>query len=74
LHTIFQRLIIKVLVISSLTAESYWVRYGWQAFKNAGDAQSFALGQTQTAAYGGAASVLQNPAHANNPFDQYLPR
>lgn len=59
-------------MVSSLTAESYWVRYGWQAFKNAGDAQSLALGQTQTAAYGGAASVLQNPAHANSPFDQYL--
>ena len=48
------------------------MRYGWQAFKNAGDAQSLALGQTQTAAYGGAASVMQNPAHANHPIDQYL--
>ncbi len=61
-----------IFLLSTLSGESYWVRYGWQAFKNAGDAQSLALGQTQTAAYGGAASVLQNPAHANNPFDQYL--
>lgn len=61
-----------ILSISSISAESYWVRYGWQAFKNTGDAQSLALGQTQTAAFGGVASVLQNPAHAKNPFDQYL--
>jgi len=61
-----------IFSISCLSAESYWVRYGWQAFKNTGDAQSLALGQTQTAAFGGAASVLQNPAHAKNPFDQYL--
>lgn len=66
------KLIVVVLLFTSLSAESYWVRYGWQAFKNAGDAQSLALGQTQTAAYSGAVSVLQNPAHANNHFDQYL--
>ena len=66
------RIVFLIFFISSLSAESYWVRYGWQAFKNAGDAQSFSLGQTQTAAYGGAASVLQNPAHANNSFNQYL--
>ena len=66
------RIVFIILFVSTLSAESYWVRYGWQAFKNAGDAQSLALGQTQTAAFGGAASVLQNPAHAKNPFDQYL--
>lgn len=66
------RFIILILLVSALSGESFWVRYGWQAFKNAGDAQSFALGQTQTAAYTGAASVLQNPAHARQTFNQYL--
>jgi len=58
--------------ISSISAESYWVRYGWQAFKNAGDAQSLSLGQAQTAAFSGAVSVLQNPAHAHHTYDRYL--
>ncbi|HBN45101.1 MAG TPA: hypothetical protein DD389_01370 [Candidatus Marinimicrobia bacterium] len=61
-----------VFLFSALTAESYWVRYGWQAFKNAGDAQSLSLGQSQTASYHGAASVLQNPAHAHRIYDRYL--
>lgn len=64
--------IISLFFISLLSAKSYWVEYGWQAFKNAGDAQSFALGQAQTAVYTGAASVLQNPAHAHLPYNQYL--
>jgi len=61
-----------MMSVSILTAESYWVRYGWQSFKNAGDAQSLSLGQTQTAAYSGAVSVLQNPAHSAHSFNQYI--
>ncbi|MFQ6676718.1 MAG: hypothetical protein ACE5D0_00210 [Fidelibacterota bacterium] len=65
-------LLILGLFVSSMWAESYWVKYGWQSFKNAGDAQSIALGQALTAAYSGAASVLQNPAHAHHSYNQYL--
>lgn len=48
------------------------MKYGWQAFKNAGDAQTIALGQTHTAAYNGTVSILQNPAHTHQFYDRVL--
>ncbi len=61
-----------ILLLSNLEAESYWVKYGWQSFKNAADAQSLAIGQTQAAFYSGPISVLQNPAHAQYDLNQFL--
>ncbi len=40
-----------------------WVKYGWQAFRNSGDASSMSLGGTMTAFSNSSASVLHNPAH-----------
>ncbi len=52
--------------------EITWVKYGWQAFRNSGDATSLALGGALTAYSNSAASFLHNPAHIqvsqNRPF------
>jgi len=50
------------LLISFLSAENYWVRYGWQLFKNVADANSIALGGLQAAQSGTAVAPLYNPA------------
>ncbi len=52
-----------ILFLYAISAETYWVRYGWEIFTNAGDGRSLALGNTLTAAGGGAIAPLFNPAH-----------
>ncbi|MEE8335952.1 MAG: hypothetical protein V3S48_05900 [Candidatus Neomarinimicrobiota bacterium] len=51
-----------VLLVSLLSGESYWVSYGWQLFRNVGDAKSIALGGFQPAQVGTAVAPLYNPA------------
>ena len=51
-----------VLFFQLANAETYWVRYGWEIFANAGDGRSLALGNTLTASGGGAIGPLFNPA------------
>ncbi|MFQ6611770.1 MAG: hypothetical protein ACE5D2_01545 [Fidelibacterota bacterium] len=43
-------------------AQTYWVRYGWQTFRNAGDARILALGGHQAADVGTSVTPLFNPA------------
>ncbi len=55
---------ILTLVFSTyLTAESIWVKYGWEIMDNGGDARALALGNTLTADGSSPISVLWNPAH-----------
>lgn len=59
-----RRIFFSLIVIFQLTkAETYWVRYGWEIFSNAGDGRSLALGNALTASGGGAIGPLFNPAH-----------
>ena len=63
---------ILTLVFSTyLTAESIWVKYGWEIMDNGGDARALALGNTLTADGSSPISVLWNPAHQTH--QQTLP-
>ena len=43
-------------------SQSYWVKYGWQAFNNAGDARILSLGGAAVTDFGTSVSPLFNPA------------
>lgn len=62
-----------ILAFSSLFAgEVTWVKYGWQAFRNTGDAASLSLGGALSAYSNSSASVLHNPAHITNTYPRSL--
>ncbi|MEE2917860.1 MAG: hypothetical protein VX489_02910 [Candidatus Neomarinimicrobiota bacterium] len=50
------------LMLSSGFSQSYWVKYGWQAFNSAGDARILALGGAAVTDFGTSVSPLFNPA------------
>ena len=54
-------LLISLLLITNILAETDWRKYGWQIYENAGDARSVALGNTGIA-FNNVVSLLQNPA------------
>jgi len=57
-------LFIFITMPSMINAEEItWVKYGWQAFRNSGDASTVAVGGALTAYSNGSASILSNPAH-----------
>jgi hypothetical protein len=43
-------------------SQSYWVKYGWQAFNSAGDARILAMGGAAVTDFGTSVSPLFNPA------------
>lgn len=43
-------------------SQSYWVKYGWQVFNNAGDARILSLGGAAVTDFGTSVSPLFNPA------------
>ena len=51
--------------LSICLGETYWVRYGWQAFNSAGDARILSLGGETVTDYGTSISPLFNPAVSN---------
>lgn len=57
-----QRSIPFLLLLSVCFSEVYWVRYGWQSFRNVGDARSIALGGIQATHFGTSVSPLYNPS------------
>ena len=59
------RLISVLFFISFCISETYWVRYGWQAFNSAGDARILSLGGETVTDYGTSISPLFNPAVSN---------
>jgi len=50
------------LISSTSISQTYWVKYGWQVFENAGDARSQSLGSAVISDQGGTISSLYNPA------------
>ena len=61
-----QKIIVFIILFSTITsAQTYWVKYGWQVFESAGDARSQSLGSALTTDGGGAISSLFNPASKN---------
>ena len=50
------------LFFSNIFTQTYWVKYGWQVFQNAGDARIHALGSAGVADIGTSISPLFNPA------------
>ena len=61
-----QKIIVFIILFSSIaSAQTYWVKYGWQVFESAGDARSQSLGSALSTDGGGAISSLFNPASQN---------
>ena len=56
------RMALLFLLSSVGNSQSYWVRYGWQAFNSAGDARILSLGGAAVTDYGTSVSPLFNPA------------
>ena len=51
-----------ILFLSFASSQTYWVKYGWQAFNSAGDARILSLGGAAVTDYGTSISPLFNPA------------
>ena len=45
--------------------QTYWVKYGWQVFENAGDARTKSLGSAVVTSQGATIASLYNPASIN---------
>jgi len=58
----FRMTLLLFLMLSSGLSQSYWVKYGWQAFNSAGDARILALGRAAVTDFGTSVSPLFNPA------------
>ena len=58
----FRMTLLLFLMLSSGFSQSYWVKYGWQAFNSAGDARILALGGAAVTDFGTSVSPLFNPA------------
>jgi len=58
----FRMTLLLFLMLSSGFSQSYWVKYGWQAFNSAGDARILALGGAAVTDFGTSISPLFNPA------------
>lgn len=63
---IIQRVILYLLLLSIGFSRPYWVRYGWQVFRNVGDARSIALGGIQATDSGTSVSPLFNPSSSGS--------
>ena len=46
-------------------SQTYWVRYGWQVYENAGDARTLSIGSAAVTDYGSTTSSLFNPASSS---------
>ena len=57
-----KNLIYLLFFITSSSSQSYWVRYGWQLYENAGDARILSMGSAAVTDYGTTTSSLFNPA------------
>jgi len=63
-------LMIKVLLLylflnNISSSQTYWVKYGWQVYENAGDARTLSIGSAAVTDYGSTTSSLFNPASSS---------
>jgi len=63
---IFISIIVLFALQSGLQSKSYWIKYGWSVFEEAGDARSIALGNALSAAPGEIGGSFINPSSAYN--------
>ena len=56
------RITMLFLLFSFASTQTYWVKYGWQAFNSAGDARILSLGGAAVTDFGTSVSPLFNPA------------
>ncbi len=59
-------------ILTQLSAESIWVKYGNQAFKGAGDARTIALSESNSAVISGPFAALWNPSNLANGGENFL--
>ena len=59
------KILLFILSLSTLSSQTYWVKYGWGVFKSAGDARILSLGGSAVTDYGTSVSPLFNPASSN---------
>ena len=54
-----------IFLSSTGISQTYWVKYGWEVFKSAGDARILSLGGSAVTDFGTSVSPLFNPASSN---------
>ena len=59
------KILLFIFSLSTLSSQTYWVKYGWEVFKSAGDARILSLGGSAVTDYGTSVSPLFNPASSN---------
>ena len=59
-------------ILTQLSAESIWVKYGNQAFRGAGDARTIALSESNSAVISGPFAALWNPSNLANGGENFL--
>ena len=67
MHKIFLiKVLLLYLFLNNLSfSQTYWVRYGWQVYENAGDARMLSIGSAAVTDYGTTTSSLFNPASSS---------
>ena len=63
---IIRKFILFSFFYSMALSQTYWVKYGWEAFKSAGDARIRSLGSAAVTDYGTSVSPLFNPASSGD--------
>ena len=59
------KILLFIFSLSTLSSQTYWVKYGWEVFKSAGDARILSLGGSAVTDFGTSVSPLFNPASSN---------
>lgn len=59
------KILLFIFSFSTLSSQTYWVKYGWEVFKSAGDARILSLGGSAVTDFGTSVSPLFNPASSN---------
>ena len=57
MHKILIKVLLLYLLLNNISSsQTYWVRYGWQVYENAGDARTLSIGSAAVADYGSTTS------------------
>ncbi|MBT7882150.1 MAG: hypothetical protein HN624_06890, partial [Flavobacteriaceae bacterium] len=64
-HSTLNKILFIIILLSTASSQTYWVKYGWEVFKSAGDARILSLGGSAVTDFGTSVSPLFNPASSN---------
>ena len=64
-HSTINKISFIIILLSTASSQTYWVKYGWEVFKSAGDARILSLGGSAVTDFGTSVSPLFNPASSN---------